>query len=698
MSLFNELKRRNVIRVAAAYLVVGWLLIQVLDLAADSFSAPEWVMKMFFTFVVVGFIPAILISWAFELTPEGIKREKDIERDESITHITAKKLDYITLLAAMIVGVLIAWQQFSEPQINVENTSAQITSNIDITTKKDKAHKDNTQSSPDLGDKSIAVLPFSNRSPDKNNAYFTDGIHDDLLTQLSKVGAFKVISRTSVMEYKETSKNLKQIGQELGVATIMEGAVQRSGNQVRINVQLIDARTDEHLWAEIYDRELSTENIFEIQSEISQAIAIALKTQLTPETIASVAHAPTQNLKAYEFYLKANQLDQEITVSSVKTAIALYQSAIKLDPLFKEAWARLSMSQVTLYWYTQGDKGLLTNARSSLDNAKKIDVDFPDLYLAEGIYHYNGLLDYPVALSYLDKAIAVLPNNADAYMNKGWVSRRAGLWKQAVENMQKSLQLDPRKHLHWAELAFTLIYLHRFTEANMTLDQSKSIKPDNIWQKLNLVEIALLETGNIEQAQTHSIGLQFTDSRETVNSYITTQVLARQYENASIAITNMSNDYEIWRQLILLREDLLAQILFFKGEIDEAKIQAHMALKRLAQIREELGDDYRIYQPEARMYAVLSKFDKVRELINKAIQTSPKDALAEKVDSYQYARTFAIAGLVEETIESLEPQLKPPSMTTVTYVNLDPAFDQIRDSAEFKAMLTRHSKGKGIKQ
>ena len=253
--------------------------------------------------------------------------------------------------------------------------------------------------------KSIAVLPFTNRSPDANDAYFTDGVHDDLLTQLAKIDAFSVISRTSVLEYRDTEKNLKQIGQELGVANIMEGAVQRSGNRVRINVQLIDAVSDEHLWAEVYDRELTTENLFDIQSEIAQSIADALQATLTDSEIANVSDVPTENVAAYELYLQGKRFALGETEIGYDTAVDLYMEAIKLDPGFKLAWVGLAYVYVSNYWTYGGDPKDRDKARDAIDRAKAIDPDFPELYMAEGAYYYWGLLDYETALLNLDKAI-----------------------------------------------------------------------------------------------------------------------------------------------------------------------------------------------------------------------------------------------------------------------------------------------------
>ena len=242
--------------------------------------------------------------------------------------------------------------------------------------------------------------------------------------QLSKIDAFSVISRTSVMEYRDTTKNLRQIAQELSVANVMEGAVQRAGDRVRINVQLIDAYSDEHLWAEIYDRELTANNLFDIQSEIAQAIAEALQATLTPSELASVADVPTDNVEAYDQYLFAKRLVQNETRNDHQTAIELFKDVLSLDPEFKLALIELARAYMTKYWQYGGDPVDRELAWETIGKAKSIDANFAELYMAEGFYWYWGHLDYERALYNIKKSIEMMPGNAEAYMWQAWIGRR----------------------------------------------------------------------------------------------------------------------------------------------------------------------------------------------------------------------------------------------------------------------------------
>lgn len=273
-SIWGELKQRNVVRVAVAYAIVSWLILQLTDVLVPLLSLPEWVGGFVFLLLVIGFLLALLLSWAYELTPEGIKLEGAVDRSESSTPVAGRKLDFFIIAALSLALVFVVIDQYV---LEESPPTAEVFESL----------------------RSIAVLPFDNRSAEQENAaFFADGIHDELLTRLAKIADLKVISRTSVMEYRDTTKNMRQIGAELGVGSILEGSVQRAGDRVRINVQLIDAQTDKHLWADTYERELNTTNIFSIQSEISIAIAKALRATLTPDEQERLVAVPTGSMQA----------------------------------------------------------------------------------------------------------------------------------------------------------------------------------------------------------------------------------------------------------------------------------------------------------------------------------------------------------------------------------------------------------------
>ena len=320
MSFFKELKRRNVFRVTAAYVVIGWLLLQIGDVVFEALELDASANRMLMAFVLLGLIPTIIFAWAFEVTPEGIKRDKDVARDEQQERRTAKKLDYITMGVLVLVGAMSLYQHWDDDEpVAEEGASTQ------------SALAQNQEATKPVDDKSLAILPFINIAQTEDNEPFTVGIHDDLITHLSKISALKVISRTSVLKYKGSDKPVRDIARDLGVAHILEGGVQRAGDQIRLNVQLVDAETEEHLWAETFNRELNASNIFMIQSEISEKIAAALKAQLTDAELVSLSKQQTDNLDAYNAYLAGRQRLLVRNSSSIEEALALFEKATELD-------------------------------------------------------------------------------------------------------------------------------------------------------------------------------------------------------------------------------------------------------------------------------------------------------------------------------------------------------------------------------
>jgi len=402
MNFFNELKRRNVFKVAAAYVIIGWLIMQAGEVMSPALHLPDWINSALAFFLILGFPLAMFFAWAFEMTPEGIKKEKDIDRTQSITGVTGQKLNY-SIIGLMAVALLyFAWDKFiANPAGNLDQTRV-------AEVAEQTGSNDETPSQvPDK--KSIAVIPFRNRSANEENAeFFSDGVHDELLTNLSKIAALKVISRTSVMSYRDTTKNLRQIGEELGVANILEGGVQRAGNAVRINVQLIDAATDAHLWAKVYDRQLTAENLFAIQTEIAREIANALEATLSPREQEQLATVPTTSLEAYDNLLLARQLIARGNWQGMREAQSFLKKTIGLDPDFVEAYVLLARSYYNLY-----DTGATT--------FEAIDADW---------------------IQTIRTALSLGQNNATAYATLAQYQWKKGL-EGAERNFENARQLEP---------------------------------------------------------------------------------------------------------------------------------------------------------------------------------------------------------------------------------------------------------------
>src|SRR5215470_12269466 len=378
-SFFTELKRRNVYKVAVAYAVAAWLLIQAASILFPTFDAPPWLMQIFVVILVIGFPAALVFSWAFEMTPEGIVRESEVEHGKPITRRTGRKIVAMTIVLAIFAAGLLIFQVLRARSTMAPRQSEAATA---------------------IPEKSIAVLPFENLSEDKANAYFADGIQDEILARLSNIADLKVISLTSTRQYQSAPENLPEIAKQLGVAHLLEGSVQKSGDAVRVNVQLIKAADDSHLWADTFDRKLS--DIFSVESEVAKAIAEQLRAHLTGQEEQVIAAKPTDNPEAYDAYLRglAYTLKTGSTPANDLAAQKYLREAVRLDPKFALAWARLSYVDSGGYRSrTHERKGALCEeARQAAETALSLQPNLGEAILAKGYYHYACLKDYDTAV------------------------------------------------------------------------------------------------------------------------------------------------------------------------------------------------------------------------------------------------------------------------------------------------------------
>ncbi|HEX3124596.1 MAG TPA: hypothetical protein VHQ21_14975, partial [Rhodanobacteraceae bacterium] len=379
-SLLGELKRRNVFRATALYAAAAWLLVQVATQVFPFFHVPEWVVRWIIVAAVIGLPPFIAFAWFYEFTPEGLKRQSEVDADESIVHLTARKLDRWIIALLVLIALLMLVNMFVLRKPGADTEAKQTATDAAPT------------ASAAAPAKSIAVLPFENLSKDENNAYFATGMQDEILTRLAGIRDLKVISRTSTTQYASQPPNLKIVAEQLGVATVLEGSVQKAGEQVHINLQLIDARNDSHLWAQSFNREIK--DIFAVEAEVAQKVADALKAQLVPEEAARVAAVPTHSEAAYELYLQANAhfnraSDQDVLVPrELPQAIVLYQRALDADPQFALAAAALGCSHMHMYFYAPDrSETRLASAKSAIDRAMTLQPDLGEGHFALALYH-----------------------------------------------------------------------------------------------------------------------------------------------------------------------------------------------------------------------------------------------------------------------------------------------------------------------
>jgi TolB-like protein/cytochrome c-type biogenesis protein CcmH/NrfG len=448
MGLVSELRRRNVLRMVVLYVVAAWLIMQVADVLVGLEILPTWIGPAIFGLLAVGFPIALIFSWFYELTPEGLSLEKDVEPGESITHVTGRRLDFLVislLCAAVILFAYDKWWIDPPPE------------------------------------KSIAVLPFSNRSALAEDVYFVDGIHDDILAQLTKLSSFeKVISRTSMEQYRETNKTMPQIARELSVATILEGGVQRVGDQVHVNVQLIEAATDEHLWAETYDRRLTVENIFLVQEEIARDVARALRLTLTPQEDSSLSKIPTTSLEAYRLYQLGRQENYNKTAESSERATEYFEEAIRSDPDYAQAYAGLASA----YMFQHFDGGLsrkdaLRQARPMAERAIQLDPMLAEGYAALGNVN-TWDYQFAAAESNFDTAIALNPGLARARIDYGvLLTQLLRRFDEAIIQLEAATRLSPFDTGAHRILSEAYANAHRSQDALDILHHALDLAPDN---------------------------------------------------------------------------------------------------------------------------------------------------------------------------------------------------------------------------
>jgi TolB-like protein/Flp pilus assembly protein TadD len=484
-TFFQELKNRRVYRVALGYAVAGSAIVQVVGTVLPIFHAPDWAQQLFVLLVALGFPFALVLAWSFDVEAGTIKKARGGRGSAAVAN---RRRAWVvaavgSVIAMLGLGAYWFWHPWTT-DLHLEPGAG-----------------------PAIVEKSIAVLPFENLSDDKQNAYFADGVQDEILTDLAKIADLKVISRTSVMQYKTGAKrNLREIAKALGVAHVVEGTVQRTGNRVRVSAQLIDAPTDMHLWAERYDRDLA--DVFAIQSEIAKTIADQLQAKISPSEKAAIEKPPTTDLTAYDLYLRAQALSADVSDpiharEKLPRAAHLLDEAVARDPHFLLAWCRLSRINGMIYF--GGDDhtpARLDLANTAVQTALRLQPDAGEAHLALATYYYYGFRDYGSARSELAIARRTLPNNAEVFEYTGFIDRREGDWAEASRNLERALEVDPRNLYILQQLALTYPSQRRYADEARTWDRVLTIVPGDPASRMSRAQVTLNWRADIKPYQT----------------------------------------------------------------------------------------------------------------------------------------------------------------------------------------------------
>ena len=550
--------------------------------------------------------------------------------------------------------------------------------------------------------KSIAVLPFENLSEDKANAYFADGTQNEILTKLAGIGDLKVISRTSSAKYKSKPEDLKTVARELGVATVLEGTVQKAGDKVRVNVQLLDARSDTHLWAKSYDRNLS--DIFTVESDVAQEIADALQAKLSPSQAKALAEAPTRDTEAYDLFLKGEyqqrQAENTENVDFFDHAEAFYRQALARDPSFALAYARLAYSRLNRHWFsTRLTSAQLEEVKSNIDRALAIAPDLPEAHLAMGVFHYWGHRDYDSALRALDRAIELQPSSSDSRTFRAAIYRRRGERRRSLAEFERALELDPRESSIPTEIGNSYLDLRRWSDAEQALSRALALDPHNINASYHLGVTYINGSGDIERARRRwKEGPE--DPKGQVSQYgvlisqmiredVYLDVLERHFADALKASDVARTDTADGR-LRKLKARIGIQVL--AGQNAATRPQCEQARVLLESQRAERPEDRTSVTELAWVYVCLGRYADALRVAREAAEALPmeKDAIVGANFLLGLAQIEAHTGQSEEAIKILGQLLKVPAgeYVSVTRLKIDPVWDPIRNDAGFQKLLS----------
>ncbi len=689
-----RLKQRKLMQWALAYVAFAFALLQGIDIVAAKFAWPDSVERVLIIALCVGFFVTVLLAW--------------YHGEQGRQRVSGAELLLMALVLAVGGGFLWQFSRAPSPATPGGRKAPTTVSNGEPAPVRTRHASTATPreavaavSNSEVSSKSIAVLPFENLSADKNNAYFANGMQDMILTKLAGIGDLKVISRTSTEKYASRPDNLKAVARQLGVATILEGSVQKAGDQVLINVQLIDAASDNHLWADAYARKL--DNIFGVEGEVAQKVSDALKAKLTPVEAAHVAEAPTHNAAAFDVFLKAEELAQKAYTLQSETAFLAadteYMKAIALDPDFALAYARLAFNQLERHWLaTPLTAAQLATNKAYVDRALALAPNLPEAHLALGYYFYYGFRQYAGATSEFKRALALAPNNVDALAGLAYVARRSGQVIQALDYLKRAVAISPRDSALLTSYGETLALIRQYAQADAQLRRSLILSPDDANSYDVMLSMQLFGFGNAD-ATSEAVkalpgwriayqNIEAGDVLLLVNTRIYADVFARHFDAALHAWDSAPTETQEQR-----RTGQVARIVIklLAGRAEQARPEC---VQLAPSLRAALAQ-------EPKLLSLLQQLSWVEVCLGRhaqAIALAQRAVAALPLSKDSYYATFQLAGLAQIAawagahdlaLTTIRRLLAMPAggVMSIERLKLDPVFDPLRQDARFKKLI-----------
>jgi len=671
-NIITELRRRRVFRVAAVYAGVAFIIFQIIDATFDYLPIPDWVGTAIIVLLLVGFPIAVGMAWAFDITEKGVVRtpvKKEAAKAESRPHVL---IGYLTLALIACLAVAIAiWSWVSGPS------------------KGGPAPPDDR--------KMLVVLPFENLGTAEDE-YFADGITEEITARLAALSGLGVIGRTSAIQYKNTDKPVRRIGEELGVHYILEGTVRwehvtGGPSRVRVTPQLIKVSDETHLWADIYDEIIA--GVFKIQTGIAERVAQALDiTLLEPERQALQAR-PTDNLEAYDYYLRGLYHDARGWAGDdqqeFERAVEMFENAVNLDPDFALAYVALSMAHSWQYFggFDLTDERL-ARSRAAVDEALRLRPDLPEALGALAYYYYRGFRDYDRALELFARIQKARPNYSPDLI--GWIQRRQGRWEQSAATVEKVFKLNPRWVILAEQQGTTYLYMRRYDEAEAWYNRALSIIPGYPSAQQGKANNCILWTGRLKEARSMAETLPTGVLRDFI--FLMLNRLARNYQAALDLLDALAYDTYETQQFYFDRNLGYASFYYLMNEPSLTRVYADSARVRLERTGRDRPGDPRRHAALGLAYALLQRKDDAIRKGRRAVELLPvsKDALAGPQYVFYLAEIYAVVGEYEEAINRLDYLLSIPSdAVSVATLRIDPWWDPLREHPQFKTLLAKYS-------